>query len=502
MLLLAPKYMLKKIASNTISQIISKAGTAIISIFLISLLTNYLSVEMYGLYSKVYNYIGIFVFLADLWLYAITITEITNNKENTQKIVGNVLTLRLILWIAILFLALFFALFLPWYNSTLALLSIAIASVFTILQLINSSILALMQAHMKIEFSAFSLISAKLINLWLISLVAYVFYPKTLIEHTDYFTPFLYIMSVWVVSVFINTLLNYFYARKKIIHFGFAFDFDYIKHIFKTALPYGLALFLSVFYFKMDVMLISVLEGPEKWDVSTALYAVPMKIVEVIMVIWGFYMTSLLPSLTNLFKNNDTKWLQKITTLSFKILFAFASMVVSLWILFRAYMIQIIANSDYLSTIHNYNSSDAFLIVFFVLLFYFLSLVFIYFLVASKNQSKLLKINIIVTVCNFVGNMILIPKYSFVGAGIVTLLSQILLFVLWYFQTKKLLDIQIPIAFMLKNIMFWIIVYLLWFFVLAKYSVWVYFDFFVYGGALFLLYLLYFYFEFQKERRD
>jgi hypothetical protein len=39
--------MFKKVASNTISQIISKAGTAIIAIFLISVLTNYLTVELY-----------------------------------------------------------------------------------------------------------------------------------------------------------------------------------------------------------------------------------------------------------------------------------------------------------------------------------------------------------------------------------------------------------------------------------------------------------------------
>jgi O-antigen/teichoic acid export membrane protein len=58
--------MLKKIASNTVAQILSKVGTAIISIFLISILTNYLSIELYGLYLKIYNYIGIFVFLADL----------------------------------------------------------------------------------------------------------------------------------------------------------------------------------------------------------------------------------------------------------------------------------------------------------------------------------------------------------------------------------------------------------------------------------------------------
>jgi O-antigen/teichoic acid export membrane protein len=37
--------MFKKIASNTIAQVISKIITAIISIFLLSILTKYLSVE-------------------------------------------------------------------------------------------------------------------------------------------------------------------------------------------------------------------------------------------------------------------------------------------------------------------------------------------------------------------------------------------------------------------------------------------------------------------------
>ena len=189
-------------ASNTISQIISKAGTAIIAIFLISVLTNYLTVELYWLYSKVYNYVWIFVFLADLWLYAITIREITNNKEKSSSIVWNVMSLRLILWIFILILAVAIAFFLPWYNSILALISIFIASIFTILQLLNSSILALMQANMKVEYSAFTLILWKLVNLFWTALVAYVFYPKQFIENSDYFSPFIYIMIVWVISVF------------------------------------------------------------------------------------------------------------------------------------------------------------------------------------------------------------------------------------------------------------------------------------------------------------
>lgn len=489
--------MFKKIASNTISQIFSKAGTAIIAIFLISTLTNYLSVEMYWLYSKIYNYIWIFVFLADLWLYAITIREITNDRKNSEKIVWNVMTLRLILWIIIMFVATWIAYFLPWYNSELALISIFIASIFTILQLINSSILALMQANMKIEFSAISLIWAKLVNLWLVLAIAIFLYPKELIEESNYFTPFIYIMCAWVIGVLFNTILNYFYARK-IINIRFRFDFEYIKHLFKIALPYWVALFLSVVYFKIDVILLSLLEWPAMWDLSIALYSLPMKIVEVLMVIWGFYMTSLLPSLTKWFKDNDKKSLNNLISISFKILFAFASLIFTLGVLFRDYLILIIANSDYIDTTHIFNSSDAFLVVFGVILFYFLSLVFIYSLVASENQNKLLRINIAVTLFNIIWNIILIPKYSFIWAGITTILSQMLLFILWYIQTKKLINFKLPIIFFIKNIIFAIIIYLFWIYILNNYSIWLYSDFLIYWILLFWIYLIYFFFEFKS----
>jgi O-antigen/teichoic acid export membrane protein len=488
--------MFKKIASNTISQILSKILTAIISIFLISLLTNFLTIELYGLYSKIYNYIWIFVFLADLWLYAITIREITSNKDNSSKIVWNVMTLRLILWILILFISTLLAYFLPGYNSSLAILCIIIASIFTILQLINSSIMALMQANMKIEYTLFSNVFSKLINLWLVALLIYVVYSPYYfynIENVVYnFTniPFIYIFIIWVISVFVNTILNYFYA-KKIVNFWFSFDIKYIKHIFKISLPYWIALFLSVIYFKIDIILLSLIEWPKNWDLSIALYSLPMKIVEVIMVIWGFYMTSILPSLTKLFKKKDNEWLNNLIRISLKMLFSFAILVFTLWILFRDYLIKIVANENYLITTHIFNSSDAFLIVFAVVIFYFISLVFIYSLVASNNQNKLLKINIIVTIFNIIWNIIMIPKYSFVWAWIVTLLSQILFMFLWFYYTKKLVNFSIPVKIFMQNIIFWIFIYFIWFFILENYSIWLYFDFVVYGGVLFIVYIVF-----------
>ncbi len=489
--------MLKKIASNTFSQILSKVVTAIIAIFLISILTNYLSVEMYWLYSKIYNYTWIFVFLADLWLYAISIREISNNKENSSKIVWNVMTLRLILWIIILIFSTLLAFFLPGYNSSLAILSIIIASLFTILQLLNSSILALMQANMKIEFSAISLIIAKIVNVLLIAIIAYFLYPKEFIQNSDYFSPFLFIIWAGVISVFVNTLLNYFYA-KKITSIKFEFDYEYIKHLFKISLPYWVALFLSVVYFKIDIILLSLIEWPELWDLSIALYSLPMKIVEVLMVIWWFYMTSLLPSLSSGFKESDEKKLINLTDISFRILFAFASILFVWWVLFRDYIIRIIANEEYITTTHIYNSSDAFLIVFFVILFYFLSLVFIYVLVAAEKQSKLLKINIFITIFNIVWNILLIPKYSFMWAWFTTLLSQILLFIFWYYHTKKLINFKFPIFFIVRVILVSIIIFLFWYYLISNFSKWLYFDFIVYSLAISFIFGFYYFFEFKK----
>ena len=434
--------MFKKIASNTISQIFSKVWTAIIAIFLIWILTKYLTVELYGTYSKVYNYVWIFVFLADLWLYAITIREITNNKEKSSFIVWNVMSLRLVLGILILFLSVWIAFFLPGYNEKLIIISI-----FTILQLLNSSILALMQANMKVEYSAFTLIIWKLVNLFWVWSIAYIFYPKEFIQNSDYFSPFIYIMIVWVISVLINTIMNYFYARK-IVKFSFSWDFEYIKYIFKISVPYWVALFLSVVYFKMDVIILSIMEPQNIADRNISLYSLPLVFV--------------------------------------------------LWVLFRDYIIRIIATEDYLSKILPYNSSDAFLIVFAVVLFYFISLVFIYTFVATERQNKLLKINVIVTIFNFIWNILLIPKFSFMWAWFVTLLSQILLLTLWYFGTKDLVKFSFPKKFILVNILFWTFMLVFWNYILSNFKISLYVDFLLYWTIFWAIYLVFFFFIYKK----
>jgi len=413
--------------------------------------------DLYGVYNKVFNYLWIFAFLADLGLYTIAVREISLWNEKKDKIIWNVLTLRTLLWVVIWIGAFLLALVLPWYGDSLTLWAIFIIGAFTLVSLMNSTFLALMQSQMKMEFSLVSLVSGKVINLLLVwFFLIYLFQWGGSISFA-----FISVFIAAFIWVAVTTFCNYKYAQN-ICSITFLYDLEYIKHIFKISLPYGIALFLSVVYFKIDIIILSLLESPESANISIALYGLPMKIIEVLMVVGAFYMNAVLPSMTQSFWSNWYTGLQKYIPLSLKVLGSFWILVLISWSLFAEEIIRIIANNEYITPINSiYSSLDAFFIVLWVLVFHFLSLVFIYLFIASKRQGILLYINGWITLFNIIWNIILIPYFSFIWAAIVTLISQILLMWVSYYVIKK--DVHISVSAFMPLI----ISIIIWFFTFA-----------------------------------
>lgn len=180
----------RKIYTNTLAQIAGKVITAMISIFLIKLLTSYLDVAGYGLYSKIYNYLSIFAVIADLGLYTITVRELTkysDNDEMISKINGNILSLRTISGIIIIFLSILIAPFLAGYDSPMALMGIFIVSLFTLMGLINSSLMSYLQATLHTEFSLIANTCGKLLTFGMILVFATLFFPRGITPDIDIF---------------------------------------------------------------------------------------------------------------------------------------------------------------------------------------------------------------------------------------------------------------------------------------------------------------------------
>lgn len=484
--------MFKKIASNALSQVLSKVFTAVISIFMIGVLTKYFSPEWYGEYNKVYNYLWIFAFLADLGLYTLTIREISKDTSKAEKIIWNMMSLRLILWVLVMVWALWIAFFLPSYSSTATLWGIVIVAFFTVFNLLNSSVLSLMQSFMKIEFSLFSTVISRTFQVLLMIGVLFVLFPKSALQ--DYQTPYLLILWCGTLGAILNYFLNYYYA-KRLANIRFLWDFSYMKEMFLKSLSYGLALFLSVVYFKIDVMILSLLEPQSIANHSIAMYSLPMKIVEVLMVIGVFYLNSVLPHLSDAFHQNNLEKTQDLLSKSFLILLSFGMFVFVMWLLFQEHIIRMIATPEYLKNEVGYSSLDVFWIVLWVLVFYFISSLMNYIFIASKNETQLLYVNAWITVFNILGNILVIPQYSFIGAGIVTLLSQVVLFVTLWILSRKIIKIPIAWGKTLQIFACSIIVFFLGKYLLENISLWLYWDFFllwtlicsVFLGSLFLI---------------
>lgn len=211
------------------------------------------------------------------------------------------------------------------------------------------------------------------------------------------------------------------------------------------------------------------------------------------MVMWGFYLNSILPSLSEGFSSKKTEQIEKIISLSFRVLFWLWLLTLVLWDIFKEHIIDIIANREYIDTVNTFSSVDVFPIVILVAFFYFMSSLFNYILIASHQEGKLLKINFIVTLINIIGNIILIPYLSFVGSAIITVLSQIVLFVLGYFATKKIVHYTYNWKYFFQMIIWATTLYIIGNLIVLKLVLWNFVEVIVIGWMLTLVFSGYFY---------
>lgn len=439
----------RKIYTNTLAQIGWKIITALISIFLIKVLTSYLDVAGYGLYSKIYNYLSIFAVIADLGLYTITVRELTkyaNNDAMIAKISGNILSLRTLSGILIVFLSLALAPFLTGYDSNMALVGIFIVSLFTLVWLINSSLMSYLQATLHTEFSLIANTCGKLLTFGMIVMFASILFPKMSTSNTEIFT---LVMIAGLAGNILMTGLIWWYASRY-LKIRFAWDKKYIKHILHLSLPYWLALFLGVIFFKVDIILLSLIEDTSIADTSIALYALPMKIVEVGMMYGTIFLNSLLPVLTTAIEKRDQQKIESLTWKWFELLFGFGLAIALFGYSYAPEIINIISTTEFISTtVLGYNAIDAMRIVIWIFLFYFVSSLSTYIMIARWEQSRMMWINGSIAVLNIIGNLIVISHYSFIGSAWITLGTQILLMSITWWYVRDTIHIRRSLIFII-----------------------------------------------------
>lgn len=449
----------RKILENTFIQVFGKLITAGLSIVILRVISDYLGTSGYGDYTLIYQFLAFFGIVADFGIYTIAIKEMSKDFSRIPIILGNVMGLRTFLAVLAMIAAILSIFLIPSYQGTVIPIGVAIATLTTIITLLNGTITTVLQVHLKMHYASLSLVVGKIVTVLYMIWVIFYLFPNDLVSG------FYHLILAGFIGSLVMYFITAFYVRR-FTKITYQFDYEFWKEIFITSLPFGVALILNTIYFRLDTLLLSNLLPhsnsfvyPELTckvkmcsDNEIGLYGVAMKFLEMLLIIPVYFMNSVLPIMTRYIEEKSVK-LHSLLQYSFDFLMATALPILVGGFILSASITRLISSEGFLSGFQfEYGSDLAMQILMFAMTFSFLNALFGLTLVVTNHQKKLMYINGVAVLFNLIGNFLVIPAYGFRGAAFTSVISEWIILIFLFYVSKKLLNFHLKFITFLKTI--------------------------------------------------
>ncbi len=451
----------KKILGNTFAQIIGKLTTAVIALVTVNILSRYFSVSEFADYGTIYEYLAIFGAIADMGIYTLVLREMSRPQNNASFLYGTGSALRVVLTLFSMVIAIGVAFFIPAYAGTNIPTGVIIGAIGTFFILMSGTVSVVLQYALKMRFYAYSMIAGKLITFFGVLAITQYFYPHINGMHEGGDAPFYWILFLGLLGSFGIMFFTFLFSQKEIpLHLNF--DVKKLKELWKLALPFGISMILITFYFRMGFLFLRwLLPDSENdicssafcGDIESAKYIVSLRMMEVLLYFPIFFMNSLLPFLSqtiakksehktqNILADEKTK---QVFSLSFLFLFIMAfPMAIGGYILATP-LSGMLAADHLLATLEHAGSDTAFQLLSIAIFFGFINIFSSFSLIALNKQKKVLIINAFIVFIGVIINIILIPMMGLKGAALSTVITEIILSILLFFQLQKENSFPIP----------------------------------------------------------
>lgn len=373
----------------------------------------YLGVERFGTLSFALAFAGIFTVFSELGLSQLLIREVARDKTLVDKYVGNELSIRMILsFFTLLIICIVITISNYPYQTKLIVIIISLSY---IVESFNRLFYSIYQAYEKMEFQSIGLI----INTFFLFVGAIVgIYFK--------YDVFSFAILYLIVS-FICLIYNLIISSVKFTSLDFKNEYLFWKKLIKESLPFGVTSISIRIYVLIDTIMLSILKGDE----TVGWYSAAYRLVLVLLFIPIIANNCIFPLMSQ-FHLTSKNSLQ----LSFEKLFKcmmFIALPLLFGTLFIAHEIILLVYGEQF-----FNSVIALQILICSLFLIFIRSAFERLLESINKQLSLTKIFITGAFFNIFINLILIPKYSYIGAGIATVLTDLIVFVSITLYTKKI----------------------------------------------------------------
>jgi O-antigen/teichoic acid export membrane protein len=218
----------------------------------------------------------------------------------------------------------------------------------------------------------------------------------------------------------------YVWFSKKFFVPKLGFDFFLWKKLFVQSLPFALSITFLYIYYRIDTVMLSLMVN----DQVTGWYNAAYRLVDVVNYIPFLIVTAILPSMARSSKN-DHELLMDIFNRSLRYL-VLLSIPIGVGTFLLAPRIVLFVYGEGFA-----NAAIALKILIWAEVIVFVNYLGGHLLNIIDRQKTYTKIIGITVGLNIVLNFILIPKYTYIGAGVATLLSETLIFILIYRSIRK-----------------------------------------------------------------
>lgn len=436
-------FVAKKIAYNVLVSSLSKILTTVLALASLSLITRYLGKEGFGNYATALAFLSFFSALADLGLNSSLTREISRPNASEKEIVSKIFSLRIIVSFLILLFVPFLIFFFPYsLEVKKAIFIVAISFFFSSsYQVLNG----IFQKKLVMDKVALVEFLGKILQ-FLVIFVAVKFKMG-----------FLWVVSSLLFYMIFNFIGVFWWSRKYLI-FSFKIDWEYWKNFLWESYPIGISALVVFIYFKLDTIILSLL----KTSSEVGIYNVAYKVIENITFFPAMIIGLVFPIFSQTIFSQRKRFLEVSNNL-YKVFWIIVIPLLAGTLFFSEQIIHFIGGP-------NFSQSVLVLrILIFALALIFFGNFFNSILIAGNKQNKLLKILSLVAIFNILLNLILIPKISYLGAAISSVLTEFLVVLGGAYVVSKELN-YFPKIKNFSKLIFSGIFLILFFFVFRRYN--------------------------------
>ncbi|GIW66445.1 MAG: hypothetical protein KatS3mg095_0343 [Candidatus Parcubacteria bacterium] len=400
------------VLKNTFWLYLGNFISKLFKLLIIILSARYLGAEGYGHFSYILSIIGIFFVFSD-WGSSFLMVRDYQNENNKNKLINNFITFRIFL-LLISFLFIFSGFFL--FRDNHSRLIFFITFIFFFINQVKQIIISFFEAIKKMEYEGI----ANIIESFFILLFVILFLRQ--------FNDPLYLSLGYLFGIIITFLFSLRVFLKIFDIKNFYFSFNKFKYFLINGTPLLFFGILGFIFFSSDQIVLGYIKGYQE----VGYYSLATKIILNLNLIIAFFLTALLPSISEI--KYDNQRMKKILARVFVYNFLIYLSIMMFIILTPHNFIELFVGNNYQKTIYLIKFLSPFLLLISNISILD-NILFVY-----NQQWKNFLITFICALLNLLLNFLLIPNYGSDGAALATYLSQILNLLLSFYLVKKILS--------------------------------------------------------------